>query len=110
MFHNLIHNATRHVDWYGEANSDIAATRGKDRGVDADKLTPQVHQRAARITWVDGRICLDEILVSLFAYTRATERADNAGRHRLAKAKRIADGDHEVADVKPITITHWDSF
>ena len=45
-----------------------------------------------------------------FTNTRATERADNAGRHRLAKAKRIADGDHEVADVKPITITHRDSF
>ena len=93
-----------------EANPNIAATRGKDRGIDTDKLTSQVHQRAARIAWIDGRIGLDEILVSLLTNTRAAECADNAGRHSLAKAERIADGDHEVADVKPITITHRDSL
>ena len=69
MFHDLIHNATRHVDWHCEANPNIAATRGKDRGIDTDKLTSQVHQRAARIAWIDGRIRLDEILVSLLTNT-----------------------------------------
>jgi hypothetical protein len=40
----------------------------------------------------------------LFADTRATKGTDYARRHSLAEAKWIADGDHEVADVEPITV------
>ena len=50
----------------------------------------------ARIARVDGRVGLDEILEGVDAQLRAPQRRDDAHRHRLAHAERIADGQHHI--------------
>ena len=72
----------------------------ENRGVDADQLASRVDQRAARIAGVDRGVGLDEVLVAFDAETAAAKRADDPGGHRLAEAERIADRDHQVADLK----------
>jgi hypothetical protein len=66
-------------------------------------LTPasrpgHVDQRAAGIAGIDRRIGLDEELIVGDADLRARQRRDDAMRHGLADAERIADGEHHVAD------------
>ena len=39
---------------------------------------------------------------------RAAERADDARRHRVLQAERVADRDHEVADLQPVRIAERD--
>jgi hypothetical protein len=40
---DLLHDAARHVDRYGEPDADIAAAGRQDRGVDADALPLQIN-------------------------------------------------------------------
>jgi hypothetical protein len=110
MFHDLIHDAPRHVAGYREADPHIAATRRKDGSIDADKLAPQVHQRAAGIPRIDGRIRLYEILISLLADSGATKGTDNTRRNSLAETEWIAHSDHEITDIEPIAIAHLDGL
>src|SRR5215204_5470418 len=65
MLNDLLHDSARHVDRHRKTDPDIAARRRKDSGVDADQLTRRVHERAARVAGVDGRVSLDEVLVAL---------------------------------------------
>ncbi len=44
-----------------------------DRGVDADDLARAVHERAAGVAGVDGRIGLDQVVQLLAARLRASE-------------------------------------
>src|SRR6516225_9627952 len=97
----LLHHLARHVDRHGKTDPDIPAGWGHDRGVDADYSALEVDQRAARIARIDGRVGLDEILIALDARA-AAEGADNPRGHGLAEAKRIADGEHEIADLQVI--------
>ena len=39
---------------------------------------------------------------------RARERRDDAAGHRLADAERIADGEHEIADLETVRIAELD--
>src|SRR6516162_36340 len=95
----LLHDLARHVDRYGKADPDIPSGWGHDRGVDADYSALEVDQRPARIAWIDRRVGLDEILIA-FDAGAAAEGADNPGGHGLTEAKRIADGEHEIADLQ----------
>src|SRR5215211_3439177 len=110
MFDDLLHDAARHVNRHGEADPDVAASRGKDSGVDADELSAHVDQRAARIARIDRRIGLDEILVALLADTRATEGAHKPRCHGLPEAEWIADRNHEVTDFEAITVAQRDAL
>src|SRR6185436_15429419 len=53
-------------------------------------------------------IRLDEIFIAFRVDTGATERAYDAGRHRMTEAKRIADGDDEISDLGAVRIGHRD--
>jgi hypothetical protein len=57
----------------------------QDRGVDADELAAQIHERAAGIAGIDRRVGLDEVLVAFRVDAGAAERADDAGGHRVAE-------------------------
>ena len=59
---------------------------------------------AARVAGIDRGVGLDEILVALDVEPGAPERADDARGHGLAEAERIADGDHEIADLEILRI------
>jgi hypothetical protein len=44
----------------GDGKTDVFRAR-TDRGVDANQLPSRVEQRAARITWIDGRVSLNHV-------------------------------------------------
>ena len=98
MFDDLALDRLGHVDGYRETDTDVAAARRQDGGVDADQFAAQVHQRATGVAGVYRRIGLYEVLVTLDAQSATSERADDARRDSLTKAEWIADGDDEVAD------------
>ena len=59
-----------------------------------------VDQRAAGIARIDRGVGLDEGRESACADVGAGERGDDAAGHGLADAERIADGEHEIADLR----------
>ena len=78
---------------------------GIDRSVDTDHLTPHVEQGAAGVTWVDGSIGLNEIIVRA-GTDDASLGAHDPGGHGVAQAKRVPDGNDPVTDVQVIGVTH----
>src|SRR6202034_80826 len=75
-----------------------------DGRVDADEAPLDVDQRAPGIPRIDRRVGLDEELIIADADLRARERRNDAVRHRLPDAERIADRQHHVADLKLVRI------
>ena len=103
--HELVHHVLRHVRRHREADADVAARRRQDLRVDADQLARGVHERAAGVALVDRRIGLQEVFIASVAEAgRAALRADDAHRHRLADAERVADREHDVADAHRVRI------
>ena len=89
VFDDLRHNIAGHVAWDGEADSDVAASRGNDCGIQADELTAQVHQRSAGVARIDRGIGLDHVLdhEAVVEGELATEGADDARRERAVEAE-----------------------
>ena len=98
------HHHPHHVGGNGEADALRAARAREDRGVDADQPAGHIDQRAARITRVDRSIGLDEELIVGDADLRARQSRDDAVRHGLTDAERIADGEHDVAHLERVGI------
>ena len=88
-----------------EADPDVALRCRDDLRIDPDKLSVQVDERAAGVPLVDGRVGLEEVLVAAVANRRSALRADDAHRHRLADAERIANRQHDVADLHLVGVT-----
>ena len=74
----LVHHAVGHVHRDREADADVAATARQDRGVDADELTLEIHERAPGGAGIDGGIRLDEILEAIRVDAGAGKTADDA--------------------------------
>ena len=90
----------------GKADADRTARRRQDGGVNADDLAVHVEQRAAGIALVDGRICLDIVVVGAGIDVAAACR-DDAGRDRTAEAKRVADRHHPIAGTQLVGIAEF---
>ena len=88
----------------GKTNAQRRAARRAriNRGVDADHVAVDIHQRATGVAGVDRRIGLNEIFKGVDAEMTARQRADNAERHRLPDAEWIADRQHQIADLRLI--------
>ena len=97
-----------HVGGDREADADRAAAAAVDRAVDADQLAAHVDQRAAGIAGIDRRVGLDEEAEVGNAFIRARQRRDDAAGRRLPDAERIADGEHQVADLERVGIADRD--
>ena len=93
-----------HVGRDGEADALRAARAREDRGVDADDLAGHVDQRAARVAGIDRGVGLDEELIVADADLGAGHRRDDAVGHGLADAERIADREHQVADLQLVGV------
>src|SRR5258708_3368762 len=102
----FLHDAAGHADRHGEADPDIAAAGGEDRGVDPDHLAVEVDQWPARVAGIDRGVGLDEILVAFDAEPAAAEGADDPRGDGLAEPERIADRQDEIADLQAIGIAH----
>ena len=88
----------------GEAGAGKRAAAGDDEGVDADQFAVGVHERAAGVAGIDGRIGLDEVagLARIVAVgIGAIERADDAARDgELEVAEGAAEGQHGFAGLQ----------
>jgi hypothetical protein len=75
-------------------------------GVDADQPACGIDERAARVARIDGGVGLHEVVDRL--RSPADDRAHDALRHRLADAKRIAHGEHDVTDCDVVHVGECD--
>src|SRR5262249_29259130 len=85
---SITHDARRDIRGGVDADREADTLRGPDhRRVDADDPAVAVHQRSARVAWIERRIGLDHAVDQppRRAAQAATERADDAGRHRRLK-------------------------
>lgn len=96
-FLELIDDVHRKLRRHGKADTDRHAGLRKDRRIDADDLTLHVEERTARIAAVDRRVGLDETVVGS-GIDIATACGDDTHGHGYAKAERIADDHHPIAD------------
>ena len=103
-----LNDEPHHVGRNRKSDAVRAAAPREDRSVDADEPAVHVDQRAARIAGIDGGVGLDEELIVGDADLRAGQRRDDAARHRLADAERIADGEHEIADFEAVGVAELD--
>ncbi len=62
-------------------------------------MTFVIDQRAAGVAGIDRRVGLDEVFHLLDSEAPAAGGADDSGGHRLADAERIANRQHDVADL-----------
>src|SRR6266508_2162233 len=90
LLDDLLRNCLRRIYWDGEAESlgHIAhATVADHEGVDADHLTCKIHKRTTRVTMVDRRVGLDQILdgVSVAAVDGSTCRTDHTHGNGILK-------------------------
>src|SRR5690606_9456716 len=102
------------VDGNGEAETDVAARRGDDRGVDAEQPALRVDERTAGVALIDGGVGLDKVFVAARvgenAEIVATRGRDDAHGHGLADAERVAHRKHDVADPDAIAVADGDKW
>src|SRR6185436_2662804 len=92
LLDELARDVLDRVDRDGEADADIPTGLGLDLRVHADDVAVRVQEGAARVSMVDGGVCLDD-LVDLEAVRRldtALQRADDPRGHRALEAEGIA--------------------
>ena len=100
-----IHHVARHVRRNRKTDPDVAVRGRQDLRVDADQLALRVDERAAGVAVVDRRVGLQEVLEAAVAGAGgAALGADDARGDRLPDAKRVADGEHHVADTRLVRI------
>ncbi len=104
----LVHHAVGHVHRNREPDADVAAAAREDGGVDADELTAQIHQGTAGVARVDGGVGLDEVLVAVRIDAGAGQAADDSGCNGVLQTERVADRQHEIADLDLARITEAD--
>ena len=93
------------ADGMAKPSPMLPPSRRHDLGVDADQAPRRVDQRAARVAVVDRRVGLQEVLVAAVADAgRPPLGADDAHRHGLADAERIAEGQDDVADAHLVRV------
>src|SRR3989449_10382620 len=71
--HELVHYRTRQVHRDRKAVAGIESGLARDRRVDADHLAADVHERPSRVTGIDGRDGLNEVLDCIARLREARE-------------------------------------
>src|SRR3546814_12680730 len=104
----LLHDGACHVDGDREPDTDVAAGRRDDGGVDADEPAVQREQRTARTAGIARGVVLDEALVALNVAAAAAERADTDSGDGPAESERAAAGNHDVPALHPGGIAERD--
>ena len=93
-----------HIGGDGKANALRPAGARIDRRIEPDHAAVHIDQGAAGIAGIDGGVGLDEELIVADADVGARHRRDDAVRHGLADAERIADRQHHVAHLQIVGI------
>ncbi len=92
-----------HCQLHRDRKTDaLGATRFReDRGVDAGQVAIGIHQRAAGVARIDGRVGLDKVFVAVKPQLVTPGGADDAHGDGLADTKRVADGQGHIAHAQP---------
>ena len=79
---------------------------GNDRGVHADDFAARVDERPAGVPGVERRVGLNDVVhqPARPRSQRSAERADDAGGDRRREPERVADGDHELANLNRLRV------
>ena len=105
----LVLDAGGQVGGNGKAQPDVAghrAARIEAGGIDAHQFAVEVDQGATGIAGVDAGVGLDEVLEAGAGQVVAAHRRHDPRCHRLADAKGVADGHHEIADLELVAVGH----
>src|ERR1700716_2371490 len=94
-----------HVDRNREPDALDPQVLGDDGRVDADECAARVHQRSARVSEIDRRIGLDEVLEGCDAQLLTAGCAHDAVCHGLRQANRVADRQYDIANLELIGTT-----
>ena len=92
------------IDGNGEAEPLAAHD---DRGVEPDDTAVRVDQRTSRVAWIQRGVGLNDVR-DQSTRPRAegsTQRADDAGGHRVLKAVGISERDDDLTGPQAIGIT-----
>ena len=111
IFRLLVHQAVnniRHVADRDRVSHAFHRASGKLLGIDADHFPFYIKQRAAAVSLIDGRVCLDHtdsLSDSLagrlvFRSGHTIQGADHAGRYGLSVAQRVPDGNSRFPYLK----------
>src|SRR4029077_16410160 len=113
MLFKLGNNSADGVRRDRKGDTDRAARRREDGGIDTDHVAIGIECRPAGIPFVDRRIDLDEVVIRTGADI-ATARRHDAGCDGTAKTKRIANRKHPVANawglVRELYVREWTIF
>ena len=105
----LVADPAGQVDRHGEGDPVVPPTPRRDGGVDAHHLSLQVHQRAATVARVDGRVGLQEVF-PLGDIRASPLRRDDARCHRRVQPERAADGQHPVTHLDHVAVAQRESW
>jgi len=107
----LLHDYLGNVAGNGKTDTDIspAPTGSCNGGIDTDHLAGHVDQWPTGITWIDGGIGLNEVVVAAEGTQGRGSacRADDAEGGRALQSQRLADGDHEIAYMHLAGVSNW---
>ncbi|EJK92634.1 hypothetical protein UUU_06200 [Klebsiella pneumoniae subsp. pneumoniae DSM 30104 = JCM 1662 = NBRC 14940] len=104
IFHHLLGQVFHHVARDSKTDTDVAAVRRQNGGVDTDQLAVEVHQRAAGVPAVNRRIGLDKVFVVFHVEAATAQRGDNPGGHGFAQTERVADSHGVITDAQRIGV------
>src|SRR6185312_5412742 len=98
MCHDLVHHRTGHVDRNSEADTLVpAATPREDCCVDADQVAMQIYHGAPGVSWIDGCVGLNKVLIILDAeISTAAGRAHDTHGRGFAYRERISDRKNHI--------------
>ena len=91
----------------GETDAQRSAVTRIDRGVDAQQLAVHRQQRAAGIAGIDGGVGLDEFVEFGNTFRAAAHGGDDAVGDGLPDAERIADRQHQIADLRLVAVLQF---
>lgn len=104
IFHHLLGQVFHHVARDSKTDTDVAAVRRQNGGVDTDQLAVEVHQRTAGVPAVNRRIGLDKVFVVFHVEAATAQRGDNPGGHGFAQTERVADSHGVITDAQRIGV------
>ena len=103
----LVVNLHHGVRGQRKSYAGVGVSLAQDGGIDPDYLSRHIHQRSARVAWVDGRIGLNESLELTPRHDVTPLRRDDSRRHRFGQTEGTAHRQHPVAHLHAFRITHF---
>ena len=101
----LVGDGAGHIDWNREAIPMLTSATGAIWELMPTSSPFGVHERSARVSVIDWSVGLQEVLVASSTHSGEPPlRADNAHRHGLSHAERVADRQNDITHLNRIGV------